>query len=520
MKQITYGKAMATKKILVVDDSATIRKVLVKELSQSTYQILEAEDAKSAMALLTSDADIGLVTLDVEMNNCTGFQLLEEVRRIQATNNAPGALANKDLPILFVTSRDTPQDRAKGFELGAADFIVKPFPQGELRVIVDRMLRPGGDLKGLNAIVVDDQQGSRQIINSCLTQLGATVHLARSAVGATELIEKLHRELDLFVTTLTPAGGSAIELTSLLRKEWGRRDLPILVLTEDDDEATAIALFKAGVTDYITKPFIKENLESLLRGHLERQRLNRMLRLNIDELKELNSLKDTYLSVCSHDMKAPVTAILGVCDLFKSAELSDEDKKSMMDIVESSGENLLALINHISASAKGRAAIQPDDLVEQDVAPILADCLDTLAFSARKKGVDLTIDNQVGAAPIMGIRTSLTRIFNNLLTNAIKFTHRGGQVKVSILPSGNGTVRIAFQDTGIGIPKDQFPILFDRYTTASRSGTDGEPGTGLGLFIIKDLVETHQGTISVESEPGHGSTFTVDLPHATKPPHA
>ena len=241
-----------------------------------------------------------------------------------------------------------------------------------------------------------------------------------------------------------------------------------------------------------------------------------MLRLTIDELKELNSLKDTYLSVCSHDMKAPVTAILGVCDLFNmSDELSDEEKKSLMAIVESSGQNLLDLINQISASAKGRAAVQPDAIVAQDVAPILAECLDMLSFSARKKGVELSIDNQVGPAHIMGIRTSLTRIFNNLLTNAIKFTHRGGNVKVTILPTNNGTIRIAFRDNGIGIPQDQFPVLFNRYTTASRSGTDGEPGTGLGLFIIKDLVETHQGAISVESEPGKGSTFTVDLPKAT-----
>jgi signal transduction histidine kinase len=506
---------MTTIKVLVVDDSATIRRVLVKEISQSGYHMLEAEDAQSAMALLKTDPQIGLVTLDVEMNACTGFELLEDIRRIQATNEATGAIANRNLPILFVTSRDTAEDRAKGFALGAADFIVKPFPQGELRFIVDRMLRPGGELKGLNAIVVDDQQASRQIVSSCLTQLGTTVHLAKSAAGATELIQKLHRDLDLLVTSMNPAGGSAISLTQLLRKDFGRRDLPVLVLTDNDDETTAISLFKAGVTDYITKPFIKENLESLLRVHLERQRLNRLLRQNIDELKELNSLKDTYLSVCSHDMRAPLTAILGVCDLFKTTELGDEDKKSLMGIVESSGENLLELINHISLSAKGRAAIQPDDIVVQDVTPILSDCLDTLAFSARKKGVELSMENTGKPVQIMGIRTSLTRIFNNLLTNAIKFTRRGGKVKITILPTANGTVRIAFEDNGIGIAHDQFPVLFNRYTPASRAGTDGEPGTGLGLFIIKDLVEAHQGTITVDSDPGQGSTFTIELPRAS-----
>lgn len=506
---------MPASTILVVDDSPTIRKVLVKELTQSPYQVLEAENGQAALALLEAHPEIALVTLDVEMAGGDGFQVLEEVRRRQESDQPAGALGNRDLPFLFVTTRDTPQNRARGFALGAADFIVKPFPQGELRVIVDRMLRPGGDLKGLNVIVVDDQPASRKVVTACLTQLGVTVHPARSAAGAIELIQRLHRDLDLVITNLAPAGGSAAEITRLLRRDLGQRDLPVLVMLDQADDATSIALFKAGVTDCMTKPFIRENLESILRSHLERQRLNRMLRLHIDELKELNGLKDTYLSVCSHDMKAPVTAILGVCDLFNTADLSEEDKKSLMAIVESSGNNLLNLINHISESAKGRASVQPDEFVSQDVLPILHECVETLSFSARKKGVDMALDNQGGDARIVGVRTSLTRIFNNLLSNAIKFTPRGGRITVKVVPSGNGTVRLAFEDTGIGISSDQFPVLFNRYTSASRSGTDGEPGTGLGLFIIKDLVEAHHGSIAVESEPGHGSTFTIDLPRAT-----
>lgn len=499
-------------KILVVDDSPAIRKIICRELDAAGYSLCEAENGKAALKVLHEQPDIDLVTLDVEMPEMTGFQVLEAIRN-KGTDSGPGSWA---IPAILVTSRDTVEDRVKGFQLGAVDFIVKPFARGELKTVVDGILRSTGELAGLHVLIVEQSQACRLILTSCLKQLGVTVHVAENGNEAYEHVKAHFREIDMVITELECGGISGMELCTKIRRELARKDMPILVLTDMGSRESPMALFKSGASDCLTKPFLKEEIEARLRAHLEQQRLNRKLKRNIEELKALSLLKDRFLGVCSHDLKAPISAIRGACDVLNMGDMSPEDVRNMLGIIDSSGATLLALVNEILDAGRTSASfITPTDMTPISLTDVIASCTRTLSQAASNKGVNLVVENSVGEVKILGVRTPLVRIFNNLLSNAIKFTRPKGHVLVKVECPDAQHVHVTVADSGIGIPPESLDILFDRYTQVSRPGTSGEKGTGLGLSITKDLVESHKGIIVVESKVGEGTNFIVQFPLAS-----
>ncbi|MCH8156358.1 MAG: response regulator, partial [Nitrospinae bacterium] len=149
-------------KILVVDDSSTFRAIARKELEEEGgYEIIEAEDGEIALETLMS-TPVNLVTMDVEMPGLNGYEVCKKIRSEEYSSKIIGS-ANNPLPLIFITGNDSLEERAKGFEAGAADFITKPFLSGELLASVDRLLKPENKFKGLTALVADDSQVVRFI---------------------------------------------------------------------------------------------------------------------------------------------------------------------------------------------------------------------------------------------------------------------------------------------------------------------------------------------------------------------
>jgi len=137
----------------------------------------------------------------------------------------------------------------------------------------------------------------------------------------------------------------------------------------------------------------------------------------------------------------------------------------------------------------------------------------TLKTLAQGKGIDLTLeDTSSPAMNVSGNAAAMARIVNNLLSNAIKFTAKNGKVRLVLAPEGGNSLALSVIDSGVGIPAAKIPALFQKYSKASRPGTEGERGTGLGLPIVKELVERQGGTIEVNSKEGQGSTFRVTFP--------
>jgi CheY-like chemotaxis protein len=503
-------------KILVVDDSNMIRQTIRKELEAGGYEVIEAKNGLEGLTKVASPSPPDLVTLDIEMPKLDGFdtcQKLREERYSRFFSHCPDNL----IPVIFVTGNDTMDDRKRGFKLGAADFISKPFPEGAILSAVDKILKPAQMVQGMTALVVDDSGVARHIVVEYLKREGLNILQAEDGLEALDMLRQQAKDVDMVITDLNMPRMDGCQLARSIRGELGLNDLPVIFLTASSDESELLEVFKSGATDHLVKPFAKEELLARIRVHLERNRLNNHLRNMVAELTDLNRMKDNLLAVCSHDLRSPLNGILGFTDMLLEKEnMSHEDRESLNHI-KASGNVLLGLINDILDLSKAKSEKAELKMSPVNLANVIQTSVNSLSQMAAGKSQMLKFNDRCKKAVVMGNASGLGRVFNNLLSNAIKFTPEGGTVEVTIEPHSNGRVQVKVTDTGIGISEDKIPYLFDQFTETSQSGTSGEAGTGLGMSIVKEILEKHDVPIKVESEPGNGTCFSFMFPRTDEP---
>ncbi len=503
------------KKILVVDDSSMIREIIKSELEEGGYDVIEAVNGIEALIQITKSSPPDLITLDIEMPKLNGFDTCQKTREKHYAHFFTNYKDNR-VPIIFVTSNDTMEDRKKGFLLGAADFIVKPFDKGEILGIVNKILKPENLLKGITALVVDDSKIARKIVSELLQREGLTVIEAKDGMQAYEIICNRMLEIDIVITDLIMPLMNGSELCSKIRKELNLHDLPVILLTAMNDHSGLLNLFKAGATDYIVKPFVKEELLARINVHLQRTLLNKRLRQTVIELKKLNRMKDDLMAVCSHDLRSPLNGILGFTELLLEKKyIAAEDQQSLVQI-KNSGEILLNFINDLLDVSKIQSGKSEINMELVSVLEVVNTSINALKHLADHKQQRLELINNFPDSTISGNHVGLIRAINNLLSNAIKFTPIKGQIKLVIEPDSANYIKIAVIDSGIGIAEDMIPHLFDKFTNTTQAGTSGEKGTGLGLSIVKEIVEQHDGRLNVSSTKGHGTCFEIILPLAAE----
>ena len=225
-----------------------------------------------------------------------------------------------------------------------------------------------------------------------------------------------------------------------------------------------------------------------------------------------NRSKDEFLAMVSHELRSPLTAILGYTRMLRSSPADRDAINKVTAIVERSAKAQLQIIEDLLDSARIIAGKLRIELEPIDLVPVLEAALDTAHPAAEAKGVKLITNFDPAPEQTLGDSTRLQQVVWNLLTNAVKFTPDGGWVELRM----EGTtyqIRITVSDNGKGIEPEFLPFVFDRFRQADSSSARRVGGLGLGLSLVKHLVELHGGTIAVASEGvGRGSTFTVTLP--------
>ncbi len=255
------------------------------------------------------------------------------------------------------------------------------------------------------------------------------------------------------------------------------------------------------------------------------ERMTRELAQSKQELEELNQLKNEFIGIASHDLRSPISSVIAVMETLPEVYPLDPELVEVLRSVRETCHEQLQLVNDLLDVAKiesGQLELDCTPMSLPELSLFLQRILNRNRMLANSKRIELDYMDRLlaaqgsraeGEALLRLDQPKIQQVVNNLLGNAIKFTPEGGRISLCAEPLAAG-VRISVQDNGVGIARDELPLIFDKFRQARgrRLGTRGEKGTGLGLAICMNLIELHGGTIAVESEAGQGSCFSFVLP--------
>jgi signal transduction histidine kinase len=386
-------------------------------------------------------------------------------------------------------------------------------------------------------LVVDDEENIVLTISEVLRLEGYEVDVASSG---SEAVAQLGRhEYDLVLTDLHMDEGDGL---SLLEEVRTRVPLTItIVLTGFAALETAIAALRHGAYDYLTKPCIIDELKHTVRRGIEHRRLmlaerearlgleelNRELERRVeertaelqrvnDELTEANRAKDIFLATLSHELRTPLTPVLGWVNLLRSGG-PGADAALMtqgLDAIERNARLQARLVDDlldISRVVSGKLRIEWEPV---NLRGVVESAVETVRADAAARGVELVVEMPDYPVVVQGAPFRLQQIVWNLLSNAAKFTSRGGSIRLRVWREGS-EARVEVTDDGVGIEPDFLPHVFDRFRQADGTTTRQFGGLGLGLAIVRALAELHGGWVRAESEgQGRGARFTLVLPCA------
>jgi PAS domain S-box-containing protein len=266
------------------------------------------------------------------------------------------------------------------------------------------------------------------------------------------------------------------------------------------------------VCDAVGKPL---HIQSVIRDISERKQAEDALRKSEAKLRELNSTKDKFFAIISHDLKNVFTGILGITNLLVNTnELNNsidiQTLSSMLNDTASKGYTLLENLLHWARVQTGRIEFRPEPTILND---IIINIIDMQKLNINEKNLNTQIDVEMNYK-INADNFMLETVLRNLISNAIKFSNNGGKIVVEAKQK-NGTAHVSISDSGIGISTDNISKLFKIETSFTTKGTNQEQGTGLGLILCKEFIDKHKGRIWVESVEGKGSTFHFTIPNSS-----
>jgi DNA-binding response OmpR family regulator len=260
-------------KILVLEESAMARTFISEELAPASYEIVEVATPDEAMELLSSDSSIDLMTMRMYMEGMDCFEFLKCLHTGELSERVR-EVGNERMPVVIVTSSDTLENRLHGFQVGAADFLEKPWKSGKLLHTVERILGQSEEVAGLKVMVAEDSGTARRFITSCLERLGVEIIEVDDGLAAWNILAENPQAVDILITDLTMKDMHGDELCLKIRRELGLADMPIIFLSGNDDRERTLSLFKLGATDYIQKPFYQEELVARMRVHLQHRKMH------------------------------------------------------------------------------------------------------------------------------------------------------------------------------------------------------------------------------------------------------
>ncbi|BDG05488.1 hybrid sensor histidine kinase/response regulator [Anaeromyxobacter oryzae] len=369
-------------------------------------------------------------------------------------------------------------------------------------------------------LLVDDLEENLVALEALLAGEGAVLLRARSGREALELL--LVQEVALALVDVQMPEMDGIELAELMRGAERTREVPIIFVTAGlHDQSRIFRGYETGAVDFLHKPLDARVLRSKVQVFLQlhRQKLLlaeqlRDLRKAEGELREAARRKDEFLGLLSHELRNPLAPIRNGLYILQRAPAGSEQARRAQQVMERQVTHLSRLVNDlldVTRITSGKVQLHRERL---DLAESVRRTSDDHRASFAEAGIAFTAQAPREPVWVEADPTRLAQAVGNLLVNALKFTERGGHVALALERDGVAAV-IRVTDDGVGISPELQARIFQPFTQADRTLDRSKGGLGLGLSLVKGMVELHGGTVAVESGgPGRGTTFTVRLPLA------
>ncbi|WP_164015112.1 ATP-binding protein [Pyxidicoccus trucidator] len=489
-------------RIVLADDNGDMRDYVARILAAAGWRVEPVRDGAEALDAARARVP-DLVLTDVMMPGLDGFELLEALRKDPRT---------ADVPIILLSARAGEEATVEGLKAGANDYLVKPFSARELLARVEGSIRTARALR---------EQRRAEAERERFFQLAPDLFCIAG--------------LDAYFRRVNPAFPQTLG--------WSEEELyarPFLSLVHPEDLPATLAemekLSQGQVTvrfenryqcrngDYkwlawAAAPVVEEgfmyaaarDMTEARRAEAERERLLARERDARQEAEEANRLKDEFLSTVSHELRTPLTAMLGWVQLMRSGSLPPERRERALETVERNARAQGQLIEDLLDVSRILSGKMKLDVMPVEVSHVVEQALESVRPAAAAKGIRLqaALDS---TGHVMGDSHRLQQVVWNLLANAVKFTPRGGRVQ-AFVERRESAVDITVADTGMGISAEFLPHVFERFRQADGGTRRQYGGLGLGLSIVRHLVEMHGGTVTASSRgEGQGATFVVRLP--------
>jgi PAS domain S-box-containing protein len=496
-------------KILNVDDTGALRYGKTRVLRAAGYEVVEAETGTVALKL-ARELLPDLVLMDVNLPDMSGIDACRAIKNDPATRTIPVI----QISATFVTEND----QQNGLKGGADIYLTEPLEPKVLETVVRVLLQLRRTEAGLKAT----EERWQRLVESNV--VGVVVVEDSNIVEANDMFQSMIgctdediRDRKLTLTSITPPdqwdlmesavaeildrGSCAPFEKDYLRKDGSRTSAVVGAVLIDKQRKRWMTL--------VLDVSVQKRIEAEREQAFERERIARA------QAEEATRLKDDFLANLSHELRTPMNIIIGWAHLLRNGALSDEQKVRAAEAIERAARSQAQLIEDlldVSRIVTGKFRMEMQDV---KLGSILKSAVDSLRLVASTKQILVTLTQEGPETVIRGDPDRLQQVFWNLLSNAVKFTLANGCIDVR-MHSSESEVIVTVTDTGVGISSDFLPHVFDRFRQADSTSTRQHTGMGLGLAIVRHVVELHGGTVRAESAGENtGSSFIVTLPLPT-----
>ncbi len=384
-----------------------------------------------------------------------------------------------------------------------------------------KMSEPTQNIERQIILVVDDTPENISILSSLLRGQYRT-KVATSGTVALEIASSAQTRPDLILLDITMPDMDGYEVCRRLKEDENLRDIPVIFLSALNETVDKVKAFSVGGIDYVTKPFHADEVQARVETHLKVRRLqvelekqNRILQEYNEQLRQLHALKDDFLRIASHDLKNPLTCIIGFADIISSftppGTVMTAATHGWAGKITSQSKVMLKIIEDFldfQAMEDGQLKLNRELI---DLNEIARGVLERNAGYAVKKSITPHLDLDQSLPLVQADKSRLAQVLDNFVSNAVKFSPPGEHVTIRTQKINDG-ILVEVLDSGPGLTGEDTKKLFVKYAKLSNQPTGSEKSSGVGLAICKRIVDLHGGRIGGRNNPNGGTTFWFELP--------